>query len=154
MKIFYFVRAHHFIISFMPQVLYCISVVIVHIFCCRCILKKKSKLGNNETAWQCSVWLQKFHWKWVWCKHLICTKHGKINMLAPSFIQTCGHIRRSLSGSSGKFKVLGVQQIAIGGLDKQLLTNFWVNTMGITKVGDYKSEVILINMRFCWLHCV
>ncbi len=48
---------------------------------------------------------------------------------------------RTFSDSARKFNVLGIQQVAIGGLDKQLLSNFWVNTMGINKVGDYKSEV-------------
>ena len=38
------------------------------------------------------------------------------------------------------FKVLGIQQIAIGGLDKKALSNFWVDKMGISKVGDYRSE--------------
>ena len=38
--------------------------------------------------------------------------------------------------SSGRsFNVLGIQQIAIGGLDKQALSEFWVDTLGVTKVG-------------------
>ena len=40
-----------------------------------------------------------------------------------------------------KFKVLGLQQVAIGGLDKSALSSFWEGHMGITKVGDYRSEV-------------
>lgn len=55
---------------------------------------------------------------------------------------------RGFSTAAKKFKVLGVQQIAIGGLDKALLSKFWVDTMGVTKVGDYKSEVIdMISMH-------
>ena len=38
------------------------------------------------------------------------------------------------------FKVLGIQQIAIGSLDKSILSNFWVDMMGITKVGTYRAE--------------
>jgi len=50
--------------------------------------------------------------------------------------------RRSLSATSGpqSFKVLGVQQIAIGGLDKGALSKLWSGTFGIPKIGDYKSE--------------
>lgn len=50
-------------------------------------------------------------------------------------------MHRSLSSTPRKFRVLGVQQIAIGSLDKKALSSFWVDTMGITKVGDYRSEV-------------
>ena len=42
--------------------------------------------------------------------------------------------------ASRPFKVLGVQQIALGHLDKHVLTNFWSDTMGIPKVGNYQSE--------------
>lgn len=38
------------------------------------------------------------------------------------------------------FKVLGIQQIAIGGEDKNKLNRFWVDIMGLTKVSDFKSE--------------
>ncbi len=38
------------------------------------------------------------------------------------------------------FKVLGIQQIAVGGLDKQRLRELWVNTLGLTLSGDYQSE--------------
>ena len=43
--------------------------------------------------------------------------------------------------SSGRsFRILGIQQVAIGGLDKHALSSFWVDTLGITKVGTYKAE--------------
>ena len=42
--------------------------------------------------------------------------------------------------ASRPFKVLGVQQISLGHLDKHVLTNFWSDTMGIPKVGNYQSE--------------
>jgi lactoylglutathione lyase len=38
------------------------------------------------------------------------------------------------------FKVLGIQQVAIGGLDKSKLANFWVGIMGLTPVRSFKSE--------------
>lgn len=38
------------------------------------------------------------------------------------------------------FKVLGIQQVAIGGESKEKLSKFWVDIMGLTKVSDYKSE--------------
>ena len=38
------------------------------------------------------------------------------------------------------FKILGLQQIAIGGLNLDALTNLWVDTLGVEKVGDYTSE--------------
>ena len=39
------------------------------------------------------------------------------------------------------FKVLGIQQIAIGGEDKQKLANFWIDIMGLDKVKTFKSEM-------------
>lgn len=41
---------------------------------------------------------------------------------------------------SRPFKVLGIQQVAIGGESKQKLSKFWVDVMGLTKVSDYRSE--------------
>lgn len=38
------------------------------------------------------------------------------------------------------FKVLGIQQIAVGGLNKKKLSEFWVDTMGLEKVHSFKSE--------------
>lgn len=38
------------------------------------------------------------------------------------------------------FKVLGIQQIAIGGLDKNKLSSFWVDIMGLEKVHTFASE--------------
>jgi lactoylglutathione lyase len=38
------------------------------------------------------------------------------------------------------FRVLGIQQIAIGGADKQRLRNLWADTFGLRIVGDYRSE--------------
>ena len=38
------------------------------------------------------------------------------------------------------FRILGLQQIAVGGLDLGALRNLWVDTLGVDKVGDYESE--------------
>ena len=38
------------------------------------------------------------------------------------------------------FRVLGVQQIAIGALDKSELGRFWVDVMGLERVGNYRSD--------------
>ncbi len=42
--------------------------------------------------------------------------------------------------SSRPFEVLGIQQIAIGGLDKARLRRLWVDTLGLAVAGDYRSE--------------
>lgn len=42
--------------------------------------------------------------------------------------------------SQRPFKVLGVQQVAVGGLDKGRLRKFWVDTLGLTLTGNYQSE--------------
>jgi lactoylglutathione lyase len=42
--------------------------------------------------------------------------------------------------SARPFKVLGIQQIAVGGLDKGKLRALWVDTLGLTVTGNFKSE--------------
>jgi lactoylglutathione lyase len=42
--------------------------------------------------------------------------------------------------SKRPFSVLGVQQIAVGGLDKGALRRLWVDTLGLTATGTSKSE--------------
>lgn len=41
--------------------------------------------------------------------------------------------------STRPFKVLGVQQIAIGGADKQALLRLWVDLLGVKAVGSYRN---------------
>ena len=41
--------------------------------------------------------------------------------------------------SDRPFKVLGIQQIAVGGLDKTRLRTLWVDTLGLEMVGHYQS---------------
>jgi lactoylglutathione lyase len=38
------------------------------------------------------------------------------------------------------FKVLGIQQIAVSGLDKKKLRTLWVDTLGLSIGGNYRSE--------------
>ena len=38
------------------------------------------------------------------------------------------------------FKLLGIQQIAVGGLDKDRLRTLWVDTLGLELDGNYRSE--------------
>ena len=42
--------------------------------------------------------------------------------------------------SSRPFRVLGLQQIAIGNLDKSPLSHLWCNIFGVQQIGNYKSE--------------
>ena len=43
------------------------------------------------------------------------------------------------------FTVLGVQQIAIGGDDLDALRNLWIDTLGVTKTGEYTAESENVN---------
>lgn len=38
------------------------------------------------------------------------------------------------------FKVLGIQQIAIGGLDKKRLQTLWIDILGLELTGSFQSE--------------
>lgn len=38
------------------------------------------------------------------------------------------------------FKVLGIQQIAVGAPDKTALRRLWVDTLGLTPTGNFRSE--------------
>ncbi len=42
--------------------------------------------------------------------------------------------------SDRPFRVLGLQQIAVGGLDKARLRKLWVDTLGLTLAGTFESE--------------
>jgi lactoylglutathione lyase len=39
------------------------------------------------------------------------------------------------------FKVLGIQQIAVGALDKSRLRNLWVDILGLKLVGSFQSTI-------------
>ncbi|MCA9529336.1 MAG: VOC family protein [Myxococcales bacterium] len=42
--------------------------------------------------------------------------------------------------SERPFRVLGIQQVAIGGADKRALRRLWVDTLGLTPKGSFQSE--------------
>ena len=42
--------------------------------------------------------------------------------------------------SDRPFRILGIQQIAVGGLDKDKLRGLWVDTLGLKLDGNYASE--------------
>lgn len=47
------------------------------------------------------------------------------------------------------FQVLGLQQIAIGGLDKQRLQTLWVDMLGLQKTGTFQSEKENVDEDIC-----
>ena len=47
------------------------------------------------------------------------------------------------------FKVLGIQQIAIGGPDKQRLQTLWVDMFGLQKTGTFKSDRENVDEDIC-----
>jgi lactoylglutathione lyase len=42
--------------------------------------------------------------------------------------------------SDRPFKVLGIQQIAVGSLDKDRLRSLWIDTLGLKLAGEFRSE--------------
>ncbi len=53
------------------------------------------------------------------------------------------------SGQQRPFKVLGIQQIAIGGPDKLRLRKLWVDLFGLQMTGDFKSERENVDEDIC-----
>lgn len=51
--------------------------------------------------------------------------------------------------SNRPFNVLGIQQIAVGGLDKQKLKHFWVDILGLTYASTYVSEKENVDEDIC-----
>ena len=47
------------------------------------------------------------------------------------------------------FKVLGVQQIAIGGPDKRRLQTLWVDMLGLELTGTFRSEIENVDEDIC-----
>ena len=47
------------------------------------------------------------------------------------------------------FRILGIQQIAIGGEDKQRLRSLWVDLLGFTFKDTYVSERENVNEDIC-----
>jgi lactoylglutathione lyase len=53
--------------------------------------------------------------------------------------------------ASKPFRVLGIQQIAIGGPDKQRLRSLWVDIFGLTVKGNFVSERENVDEDICAL---
>lgn len=64
------------------------------------------------------------------------TAQASASRLLPLGIGTSA--RRGLS--TRPFRVLGLQQVAIGGLDKTPLTALWEGLLGVEKISHYRSE--------------
>ncbi|MEW5885086.1 MAG: VOC family protein [Pseudomonadota bacterium] len=54
-------------------------------------------------------------------------------------------------GTPRPFKVLGVQQIAIGGPDKERLRQLWVQLLGLQVTGSFRSERENVDEDICTL---
>jgi lactoylglutathione lyase len=54
-----------------------------------------------------------------------------------------------MSAPNRPFKVLGVQQIAIGGLDKKRMQALWVDMLGLTITGSFKSASENVDEDIC-----
>jgi lactoylglutathione lyase len=39
-----------------------------------------------------------------------------------------------------RFRILGLQQVAVGGIDKQRLRRLWVDLLGLSLTGSYRSD--------------
>ena len=47
------------------------------------------------------------------------------------------------------FRILGIQQVAVGGHDKQRLRKLWVETLGLTVEGNFRSERENVDEDIC-----
>jgi hypothetical protein len=45
-----------------------------------------------------------------------------------------------MNNTQRPFKVLGIQQVAIGGTDKQRMKTLWVDMLGLEQTGTFQSE--------------
>lgn len=59
----------------------------------------------------------------------------------------------SMNSSSVKrpFRILGIQQIAVGGPDKNRLRRLWVDTLGLESIATFKSERENVDEDICTL---
>ncbi len=54
-----------------------------------------------------------------------------------------------MSSITRPFKVLGIQQIAIGGLDRGRLRKLWVDMLGLEVTGTFRSERENVDEEIC-----
>ena len=55
------------------------------------------------------------------------------------------------SAAERPFRVLGVQQLAVGGLDKARLRQLWCGLLGLTRTGEFRSERENVDEDICAL---
>ena len=53
------------------------------------------------------------------------------------------------SANAKPYRILGIQQIAIGGIDKNALRRLWVDTLGLTVTGNFVSERENVDEDIC-----
>ena len=53
------------------------------------------------------------------------------------------------SANAKPYRILGIQQIAIGGIDKNALRKLWVDTLGLTVTGNFVSERENVDEDIC-----
>ena len=63
-----------------------------------------------------------------------------LSRTAPIISQSSSFASTSASLTSRPFQILGLQQVAIGALDKSPLSNLWTNIFGTPQIGNYKSD--------------
>lgn len=51
--------------------------------------------------------------------------------------------------SDRPFRILGIQQVAVGGLDKDRLRGLWVDTLGLHPEGTFRSERENVDEDIC-----
>jgi lactoylglutathione lyase len=56
-----------------------------------------------------------------------------------------------MSSSNKPFRILGLQQVAIGGPDKQRLRSLWVDLLGLPVTGSFRSERENVDEDICAL---
>ena len=64
----------------------------------------------------------------------------KLPLIFIMFSSSARRLMSSAAASGPRFRVLGVQQIAVGASSKSALSKLWCDTFGVTKVGDFESE--------------
>ncbi|EJK55585.1 hypothetical protein THAOC_24674 [Thalassiosira oceanica] len=66
--------------------------------------------------------------------------HDVLTKSSTSIASATPHRQQSGQPTERPFRVIGLQQVAIGGRNKTSLSNLWTTVLGVPKVGDYRSE--------------
>ena len=78
-------------------------------------------------------------WKYTSCSAVM--KEEYLNVACSSAMhKNQEQSTRYMTTTSRPFQVLGLQQIAMGNVDKGSLSNLWTNIFGVQKIGSFKSE--------------